>query len=98
MPPLADPSAEAQQHIGQERRPDLPAYGVGIASQEVGQLKGLLDLFEKRAATYTSKLNAELFVVFLKSFMRCQSGKVFLVVDGHPAHKAKLVQGYVQSL
>jgi hypothetical protein len=36
--------------------------------------------------------------VFLKSFMRCQSGKVFLVVDEHLAHKAKLVQGYVQSL
>jgi transposase len=50
------------------------------------------------AATYTSKLNAELFVVFLESFMRCQSGKVFLVVDGHPAHKAKHVQRYVQSL
>ena len=50
------------------------------------------------AATYTSKLNAELFVVFLESFMACQTGKVFLVVDGHPAHKAKLVQNYVQSL
>src|SRR6266436_51958 len=50
------------------------------------------------AATYTSKLNAELFVVFLESFMQCQTGKVFLVVDGHPAHKAKLVQRYVQSL
>ena len=50
------------------------------------------------AATYTSKLNAELFVVFLKSFMQCQTGKVFLVVDGHPAHKATLVKNYVQSL
>ena len=50
------------------------------------------------AATYTSKLNAELFVVFLESFMGSQTGKVFLVVDGHPAHKAKLVQKYVQSL
>ena len=50
------------------------------------------------AATYTSKLNAELFVVFLKSFMQSQTGKVFLVVDGHPAHKAKLVKNYVHSL
>jgi transposase len=50
------------------------------------------------AATYTSKLNAELFVVFLENFMQCQTGKVFLVVDGHPAHKAKLVQKYVQRL
>jgi transposase len=50
------------------------------------------------AATYTSKLNAELFVVFLKSFMQCQTGKVFLIVDGHPAHKATFVKNYVQSL
>jgi transposase len=50
------------------------------------------------AATYTSKLNAELFVVFLDGFMACQADKVFLVVDGHPAHKAKLVKKYVQSL
>ena len=50
------------------------------------------------AATYTSKLNAELFLVFLESFMQCQTGNVFLVVDGHPAHKAKSVQRYVQSL
>jgi len=50
------------------------------------------------ASTYPSKRNAELFVVFLEGFMKCQTGKVFLVVDGHPAHKAKLVQGYVQSL
>src|SRR5438876_1440619 len=47
MAPLAYPSAEAQEHIGQERRPNLPAYCIGIMSQEVGQLEGLLDLFEK---------------------------------------------------
>jgi transposase len=50
------------------------------------------------AVTYTSKLNAETFVIFLKDFIRHQQGKVFLVVDGHPAHKAKVVQAYVQSL
>lgn len=50
------------------------------------------------AATYSGKLNAESFVVFLQNFMRCQRGKVLLVVDGHPAHKAKSVQSYVQSL
>jgi transposase len=50
------------------------------------------------AATYTGKLNAESFVVFLQNFMRGRSCKVFLVVDGHPAHKAKLVKTYVQTL
>ena len=50
------------------------------------------------AATYNGKLNAEAFVAFLQNFMQGRTGKVFLVVDGHPAHKAGLVKAYVQSL
>jgi len=50
------------------------------------------------AATYTGKLDAASFVVFLRNFVERRAHKVFLVVDGHPAHKAKLVQDYVQSL
>lgn len=50
------------------------------------------------AATYTGKLNAEAFVSFLQNFMKGRSGKVFLVVDGHPAHKANIVKRYIQSL
>ena len=42
------------------------------------------------AATYTGKLNAEAFGAFLKNFMKGRR-KAFLVVDGHPAHKAKIV-------
>src|SRR6266581_4284336 len=47
------------------------------------------------AATYTGKLNAETFVIFLRNFMKGRRTKVFLVVDGHPAHKAKVVKDYV---
>jgi transposase len=50
------------------------------------------------AATYTGKLNAEAFVAFLKNFMKGRRGKIFLVVDGHPAHKAGRVNDYVGSL
>ena len=50
------------------------------------------------AATYTGKLNAESFVAFLKNFVKGRPTKVFLVVDGHPAHKANSVKQYVQSL
>jgi transposase len=50
------------------------------------------------AATYTGKLNAESFIAFLKNFMKGRPGRVFLVVDGHPAHKANTVKQYVQSL
>ncbi len=50
------------------------------------------------AATYDGKLNGEAFVLFLKNFMKGRRGRVFLVLDGHPAHKAKVVQSYVASL
>ena len=50
------------------------------------------------AVTYTGKLDAESFVVFLRNFMQGRTDKVFLVVDGHPAHKANLVKAYVKSL
>lgn len=48
--------------------------------------------------TYSGKLNAESFVAFLENFMSSQDGKIFLVVDGHPAHKASRVKKYIQSL
>ena len=47
------------------------------------------------AATYTGKLDAESFVEFLRNFMKGRRTKIFLVVDGHPAHKAKIVKDYV---
>ena len=50
------------------------------------------------AATYTGKLNAEAFVMFLKNFIKGRAGKIFLVIDGHPAHKANLVGRYVAGL
>src|SRR6266446_8241015 len=50
------------------------------------------------AVTYTGKLNAESFVAFLQNFMDSQTGRIFLVVDGHPAHKANVVKNYLRSL
>lgn len=49
-------------------------------------------------SVYTGKFNAGRFVEFLRAFLRTRRRPVFLVVDGHPAHRAKMVAGYVQSL
>jgi len=45
--------------------------------------------------TYSGMLNAGRFVEFLQAFRRGGRGKVFLVVDGHPSHRAKVVARYV---
>jgi len=47
---------------------------------------------------YSQRLNKELFLQFLKAFLRGRRAPVFLVVDKHPAHIAKVVARYVQSL
>lgn len=47
---------------------------------------------------YTERLNASRFLELLKHFMRGRKGPVLLVLDGHPAHIAKAVAQYVQSL
>lgn len=47
---------------------------------------------------YTERLNASRFLELLKHFMRGRPGPVLLVLDGHPAHSAKAVAHYVQSL
>lgn len=45
--PPPQPGAEAQEDISQECRPDLPAHGVGVVTQKVGQLQGLFEFLEE---------------------------------------------------
>ena len=47
---------------------------------------------------YTERLNALRFVELLTHFLRARKSPVFLVLDGHPAHIAKVVAQYVQRL
>ena len=47
---------------------------------------------------YHGKLNASLFRHFLRDFMKRRRKPVFLVLDSLPAHKAKSVEEYVESL
>jgi transposase len=47
---------------------------------------------------YTGRLNAAQFILFLKDFLRYRRRPVFLVVDRHPAHIAKVVAEHVQTL
>jgi transposase len=44
------------------------------------------------------RVNGPVFIEFLKRLLHGSGGPVFLVVDGHPAHKAALVRKYVASL
>jgi transposase len=47
---------------------------------------------------YTGTFNAQVFISKLKVFMRNRTRAVFLVLDGHAAHRANIVAAHVQSL
>lgn len=43
-------------------------------------------------------VGARVFITFLKRLMHGQRRPVFLIVDGHPAHRAKIVKQYIEGL
>jgi transposase len=47
---------------------------------------------------YSGRFNATLFEEFLRSFLRGRKRPAFLVVDGHPSHRAKMIAAYIQQL
>jgi transposase len=50
-----------------------------------------------RFATYTGSFTAQRFIEFCQKLLADTDGPVYLVVDGHPTHKAKLVKQFFAS-
>ena len=50
-----------------------------------------------RFSTFTGGFNAGKFIEFCKKLLHDADGPVFLIVDGHPAHRAKKVTEFVES-
>ena len=53
---------------------------------------------EFRFMVTKGRVGAGVFIEFLKRLIYNADRSIFLIVDGHPAHKAKMVQRYVASL
>lgn len=47
---------------------------------------------------YTGRLNAKLFKGFFGDFLQYRKKPVFMIVDGHPSQKAKLIKKYIAEL
>ena len=63
--------------------------------QQVNAISAVNELGALWFEVYTGKPNAQAFVDFLERFLRYRRRPVYLVVDGHPSHKAKLVAKFV---
>jgi transposase len=75
--------------------PEVPTSG---KRQSVSAISAVNALGEFWFEIYTERLNAIKFVELLGHFMRRRKSPVLLVLDGHPAHIAKIVAKYVQKL
>ena len=77
------------------RAPEVPTSG---RRQSVNAISAVQERGEFWYEIYTERLNASRFVDLLKRFMHRRKSPVFLVLDGHPAHRAKLVAEYVKKM
>jgi transposase len=50
-----------------------------------------------RFMTFKGRMSAEQFIEFLQRLLENQTRRIFLIVDNHPAHRAKKVQAFVAS-
>lgn len=79
------------------RRGETPVVPTSGQRQAVNAMSAVNPRGAFWYAVYTGRLNAARFVEFLKDFMRRRRTRVFLIVDSHPTHKAKIVKAYVKS-
>ncbi len=79
-------------------RGQTPEVATSGKRQSVSAISAVNALGEFWFEIYSERLNGAKFVELLEHFMRRRKYPVFLVLDGHPAHIAKVVAQYVQSL
>jgi transposase len=76
-------------------RGETPVVRTSGKRQKVNVISAVTARGEFWSDVYTGMLTAERFVWFLKKFHIGRYRKVFLIVDGHPAHRAKIVKKFI---
>lgn len=74
-----------------------PEVSTSGQRQQVNAISAVNELGAFWFEVYTGKLNACAFVQFLKRFLRYRRRPVFLIVDGHPSHRAKIVAKFIEA-
>jgi len=89
-------SANEYSGRGYARVGETPNLEVSGERFRVNQISTITNQGKVRFMTYTSTLTAVVFLAFLKQLLRGARKKVFLIVDRHPAHEAKMVGEWVE--
>jgi len=96
---LDEAGVRSDQVLGKTWAPkgQTPEVATSGQRQSINAISAVNNLGAFWWKTYSGRFNATLFLSLLKSFMKNRK-KVFMVLDGHPAHKAKMIKEYVKSL
>jgi len=97
---LDEAGVRSDQVLGKTWAPrgQTPEVATAGRRQHINAISAVNALGEFWFETYEGRFNAEAFLSLLKNFLRGRRSPVILIADGHPAHHAKRVSEYVQSL
>jgi transposase len=79
-------------------RGQTPVVATSGQRQSVNAISAVSPLGSFWYKVFTGRLNGTLFLQFLKAFLKNRRRPVFLVLDRHPAHRAKLIANFIQQL
>ncbi|HUY98558.1 MAG TPA: IS630 family transposase [Verrucomicrobiae bacterium] len=77
------------------RRGETPIVRTTGARFALNMLSAIAAQGQMRFMVTDQRVNASEFLTFLTRLLHNQDGPVFLIVDGHPSHRAHLVRDYV---
>jgi len=79
------------------RKGETPVVKATGQRFSVNMISAVSNRGDMRFMVCESGINAKVFIEFLKRLLHDIRSPIFLIVDGHPTHKAKLVKKFVQS-
>jgi transposase len=74
---------------------ETPVVKTTGARYSVNMISAICGTGEMRFMANEKRFNSGVFIKFLKRLMRGEDAPVFLIVDGHPSHKSKMVKEFV---
>jgi transposase len=92
-------SVRTDHHAGTTWAPvgQTPVVVTTGERKSVNMVSAISPRGELRFRVYEGHMNAGRFIEFLKALLDSVPGKIFLIVDGHPVHKAKKVSEFIEN-
>ena len=97
---LDESSIRSDYHSGTTwaKRGQTPVVRSAAKRQKVNMISAISPKGELRFMVFEGKLDADQFIEFLQRLLHKAENPVFLIVDGHPVHKSKMVKNWAKEI